>query len=586
MENKRVAEVLAEFKSVEARRKPWEAQWEDIAKWVFSRKQGFTESFSAGDFYRHGDVYDSTAVRANNIMASSLLGSLWKSGARTFRIQRPEYIRETAGVKAYYTELNRRMVYHMEYPDAGLEVALQEYMLESGAFGTAGIGIFKGRNIERGGPMVEYRVWNLKSTYICEDGHGRVNKLFYRFDWNAPQIIEEYGEEMLKIDVIKAAYEKMDYDRKFKCLQVIRPRKNYNPNIQNAQNYPIESLHIFMDTKDILRDSGYTEPPVKVGRFYKNQDEEYGRSPAMEALPDIVELNGLMEVIHKAAELTTFPPIWVMDDGSLGNGVIDRSPNAVTVLDSSSRINQGAPMGAIATVGELNTANKVAERLTNQIMSHFYVDRLLDLNNQTRMTLGEANIRNELRAESLGSIFARQISELFTPTVQRTFNVLFEQGELGVIENSPQHKAIVAAGKMPLFIPPEVAEAIQYNLDIYYIKYISPAARMLRAEEYRGLADTWAFATQYSESAPELMLRLNRDESVKMLVELSGAPEKLLVSDEEYAQNVEMWEKAQAIQAQQQLELNASKANSQDAGAEQQLAQAEATRAGSGQQGR
>jgi len=80
--NNNVDNILKEFASVKTRRSIWERIWELVARYVISRKQGFTNPTDQPDFYVHGDVYDDTAPLALGQMVSSLTGALWKGARR------------------------------------------------------------------------------------------------------------------------------------------------------------------------------------------------------------------------------------------------------------------------------------------------------------------------------------------------------------------------------------------------------------------------------------------------------------------------------------------------------------------------
>lgn len=572
--------LIKEHAALKARRAPLERVWELIARYVLNRKQGFGSDLNPGDFFVHGDVYDDTAIRALNIMVSSLTGALWKNGARTFRLVKPHNIRETSAVKEFYAEINRRTVYHMEHQKAGFDVAYQEFMMENGGFGTGALGVFPSKPGSEN--LVEYQVWPLKSLCIVEGANGFVIKVFCEFDFTAAQLIEEYGEEVLKISDVKAAYERKDYEKKFRVLWVIQPRARYNPLIDNNLNMPYESIHILTNPKSELKTSGFTEMPVKVSRFYKIRGEEYGRCPAMEALASIVSANAIQEIIETNAEKRSNAAKYFLDDGTFGGGIVDRSPGSTTVIDISSRISSAVPFGDIDAGGDVNELYKVKETLVNQIMSHFFVDRLLDLNNQTRMTLGEAQIRNEMRSESLGSIYNRQIREGLTPAIERTVSILFDAGELGVIEGSEKYKMLVAQGKEPLIIPPEVVEALGKGEDFYEIKYISPAARVLRSEELRGIMNTWQFCGAYAAIEPELMLKLNKERSIELINELGGASDEILLSREDFEKEIQGYRESQAIAAQQRMAATQADIDAKNGAAAQGAAQAQASLTGVG----
>jgi len=361
-------------------------------------------------------------------------------------------------------------------------------------------------------------------------------------------------------------------------LWVVRPRADYKKGGDGQTRYSYESIHILEDEKVVLREAGYSGNPIVVSRFYKNEGEEYGRSSGYNALSPTIELNALIEMLTKGTELAFLPPWYVLDDGTFGNGIIDRSPGAVIPMDvTSSKITGASPIGQIGTVGDMNPALKLVEWLYTEINAHFFVDRLTDLNNKTRMTLGEAQIRNELRADSVGSIFSRQIEEKLTPTIRRTLAVLEEAGELGVEPGSEQHVMAVADNKKALLIPDELMQLRKQGIEIYQIEYISPAARILRAEELRGVISTWQFAAGFSGVAPELMLRIDKKRSMEIVNDLYGAPSDILLSVEEFEKALAAYQKSQVMMMQANAAKLAADVQAKNASANQQNAQAEAT---------
>jgi hypothetical protein len=566
---------LKEFSAVKARRAPWEPVWELIARYMLQRKQGFTTVNTPGDFYTHEDVCDNTAGQALQTMVSSLDGALWKNGARTFRWEKPRQARDTEEVKKFYAEINSRTVYHMEHEKAAFGTARQESFMESSGFGTGGLGIFAAPAGSE--HKVEYKAMALKNLYVVEDSKGRVYKEFYEIEYDAFQLVAEYGE-VAQTDKVKSLIEVNNHDTKMKVLWIVRPRADYKKGGDGQTRYSYESVHILVDEKIILREAGYSGNPIVVDRFYKNEGEEYGRSAGYNALSPTIELNALIEMLTKGTELTFLPPWFVLDDGTFGNGVIDRSPGAVISMDvTSSKITGASPIGQIGTVGDMNPALKLVEWLVVEINGHFFVDKLTDLNNKTRMTLGEAQIRNELRADSVGSIYSRQIEEKLTPTIRRTKTVLEEAGELGVEPGSELHAQLIAEGKEPLLIPDELMTLRDQGIEIYQIKYISPAARILRAEELRGVISTWQFAAGFSGVAPELMLRIDKKRSMEVINDLYGAPSDILLSEEKFLEALQMYQQQQMMMMKAQVAKIEADVQAKNASANQQNAQAEAT---------
>jgi hypothetical protein len=539
---------------------------------MFQRKQGFTTVSTPGDFYTHDDVVDNTAGSALQTMVSSLDGALWKNGGRTFRVVRPRQARDTEEIKTFYRESNARILGQMEHEESAFGTARQEALAEAVGFGTDAIGIFKSKAGSK--HKVEYRSLPLKNLYVVEDSRGRVIKEFYEFEYTAFQLVGEYGEAV-KTDKVKALLDSNNYDTKLKVLWLVQP--NEDP----LKKFSYESIHILQDEKSVIRDMGFKGNPIVVSRFYKNEGEEYGRCPSYNALSPTIELNGVVEIITKGGELTALPSWYVLDDGTFGNGTIDRSPGGVIPIDAtSSRITGMAPIGQIGAVGTLMPLLKLMEMLVTEIKQHFLNDKLTDLNNTTRMTLGEAQIRNELRADNTGSIFSRQMDEKLTPVIRRTIGILEEEGEIGVERGSEIHAQLVSVGKEPLFIPDELLALRDQGVEIYPIEFISPAARILKSEEVRGMISLWQFAAGFAGVAPELMLWLNKKKTMPIVRDLYGAPDDAIVSEEEFEKALAGYQQAQAQQMQIQSAATAAEIAAKGASANQQNAQAEATRGG------
>jgi len=230
-----------------------------------------------------------------------------------------------------------------------------------------------------------------------------------------------------------------------------------------------------------------------------------------------------------AIEKNLDPPLGVIDDGSLGGGEIDTSARGITVFNVSGRAGEKNPVFPLFTVGEIKQTINLIEALDNSITDHFMLDRLLDFNNETEMTLGEANLRNKLRNSTLGSVFFRQIKEVFTPLIKRTFNISFDKGELGVIRDSPEHKALQEQGKSNIIIiPEEVAKRMLAGEDVYRIKFFTPAMRIMQAEEAEGIIRTWEFAgTLASFGVTSALDNLDEDESVNRMADIQGAPSQI-----------------------------------------------------------
>ncbi len=524
MASSRINNIFQRFKVLKNNKRSLISLFKLISEYVYNRKYDGQDIPNAGIFADE-DIYDNTAQRANGIMANVMVNNIWPNGPRTFSLGRTWDTPDTEEVKTYFSYVNQQMYSVMDNTKAGLQTALDEYMLDQGAFATSGIYV-KEKEDDRAVP-VRYEAWSIKGRYIDEGPDGNIDTIFSEISMSVRNAVKVYGYENLSARVRKD-FDNGDIENKVKILHVIEPRLERDKSKKGVKDMPIASIHIEVDTRKILKESGMEEMPVFIGRFSKVPGEIYGRSPAMVAMADILEINAVREAISIATEKQLDPPMAVYDDGALGAGAIDTSAGAINVFSVTGRLNAGKPIEPLYTVGELQSSYTHIDTLKETINNHFYLDRLLDFNNETRMTLGEAQLRNALRGQSLGAFYARQENEVITPMIERTFNILLKLGRLGVIQGSKEEVEQLKRGMQPVYIPEELVQRMMNGEDFYEITYLSPAKRTMQSEELRGIIETANFAVQVAPASPEIIDNIDFDKLIARVAKLSGAPMELI----------------------------------------------------------
>lgn len=524
MASSRINNIFQRFKVLKNNKRSLNSLFQLISEYVYNRKYDGQDIPNAGIFADE-DIYDNTAQRANGIMANVMVNNIWPNGPRTFSLGRTWDTPDTEEVKTYFSYVNQQMYSVMDNTKAGLQTALDEYMLDQGAFATSGIYV-KEKEDDKAVP-VRYEAWSIKGRYIDEGPDGNIDTIFSEISMSVRNAVKVYGYENLSARVRKD-FDNGDIENKVKILHVIEPRLERDKSKKGVKDMPIASIHIEVDTRKILKESGMEEMPVFIGRFSKVPGEIYGRSPAMVAMADILEINAVREAISIATEKQLDPPMAVYDDGALGAGAIDTSAGAINVFSVTGRLNAGKPIEPLYTVGELQSSYTHIDTLKETINNHFYLDRLLDFNNETRMTLGEAQLRNALRGQSLGAFYARQENEVITPMIERTFNILLKLGRLGVIQGSKEEVEQLKRGMQPVYIPEELVQRIMNGEDVYEITYLSPAKRTMQSEELRGIIETANFAVQVAPASPEIIDNIDFDKLIARVAKLSGAPMELI----------------------------------------------------------
>lgn len=576
--------ILEQYEALKTEKQAYLPVFEVINEFVRLRKQNFISDATTDEFLTAKEVFDATAINANSTMAAALLGNMWPNGAGSVRIVKPDSLTSSTPVDEFFKNASQVLANKMDHPKARLSLALSEYMNDEGAFGTCGIAVFENKvkvkneegkdelAVDPDNPVI-YKVWDVKTMVIDEDINGVVNVLANETQWTVRQVVQEFGYDKCA-DAVKKKYDNRNYLEKVKVLHAIFPRNEEEMRKGGKTNkgLPYASYHIDLDHKHLMRESGFKEMPVIVGRFYKVPGEKYGRSAAMQALPDILEINAVRESKMLATEKLLDPPLVVLDDGTLGAGEIDTSAGALNVLNVSGRIANQDPIKPLFTVGELQSTENHIEQLVQNITQAFFIDRLLDLNNDTRMTLGEAQIRNRIRGDSLTAIFDRQELEVFVPIIERTMNILLEAGLLGVI-SSDEEVLLRMSDKQAKVIPPEVVDLITSGREWYKIQFISPAKRMQQAEEMQGILSTMEIANAVAQYDPSVLDWINKDVMLRRATELGGGPSELINPEDVVLSVREARAEAQRLAAEQEQMRNESEVARNYAQAQQMAVQ-------------
>lgn len=533
----KVKAALKRLETMHQKKSFWRIHWQVLAEYFLQRKASFTIQRIEGAFLNE-ELFDGTGADAVMKSASAINTMCWPNSAQSFQLERQTNMPDTEVVKKYYEKASINLSEDMDEPRAGLAVAMDEHHIDQVTFGTSGISVMPGK---KGKTVLQFRAENVKHMSIDEGADGFVDTVYIEHEWPLRRVVKEYGLENLHADTQKMWKENKE-EELIEILMAVQPRQDIEEGKEGIHGMEIESLHIEVKKKHLIKESGFNDIPIKVARLRKALGEIYGRSFAMPALPDEQELNAVWESVTMCIEKQADPTLIVPEDGIAGGNSIDTSAGAVIVYNVSGMAG-GGPQKPVDTLpaGEVHEAGKLIETLEKKIANHFMLDRLLDFNNDVEMTLGEANLRDKIRGFLLGSLFARQVAECYDPVIKRSADISFEAGRLGVVENSEEHLALIKQGYGTdeiLIIPDVILKRMGYEKGKklkrppFRIKYISPAARMMQAEQAEGIVQTLEYAIKTIQINPAGGDAVNFDESIKILAFLKGAPTQTVNSAE------------------------------------------------------
>lgn len=185
-------------------------------------------------------------------------------------------------------------------------------------------------------------------------------------------------------------------------------------------------------TKHIITEYAYSTKPIMVPRWSSNSYEKYGRSPAIRGLPTVKSLNRVKRIMMRASEKHVDPVIAIPVDAAanVDHLAFDINPGGYIEVMPDATGGMTLPQ-PIALGGNIAIGQEEADSLESMIDEIFYMDVLtliMDMN--TTATATQINSANAEKLDLMVPIIVQLLSDLVKPLVERSFQILMEEGEI------------------------------------------------------------------------------------------------------------------------------------------------------------
>lgn len=544
-------------------------QYAELSQYFYQINKDFNPyapQTAIGDFENDGAINDNIGMKSAKAMASAIMGLVWKNEAGTFRLVPSKNIQETKQVQDYFKRINIDLAMYFERPKSRFVQSLFQTILEMVIYGTSGLCVQSGGYLS----PLKFHNKSVLSFYLGYDKDGEINTIFIDYNVSAQELFQKYGERAGS--TVVSAVQQNDLMQRFIMTEAIKPR--INPAAEKGKLSMPFSSEIFLPNENIfLEEGGYESLPLKVFFCNKLEYEPYGRGIGMEALPTVVQANIASEILAIGGELIAQPAMGMYDNGSLAGLAVDLSAGALNVFNVAGTVPTEKPMFPLYTVGDLRVIAEWLLVLKQEIKEYFLLDKLYELNQKQRMTLGEALIRDAIRSDSLSPLFT-QILAALDELLQRSVDILFGMGLLGLpdAENIelPEVQTLLENGFSPIQIPQEVLEVQVSGLDWYDIVFINPASRIMNNEELQSTLKFIEIMGQAGAINPDFLDVINPDGTAEKIKELTA-------TDSIVTNSLEVRNQIRQARAQMQAQMAQIEAQVKLASANQMNAQARAS---------
>ena len=516
MQQQEFRRLAAELKNNLARlmdkRSTWESHWQECADFMQPRKAEINKERQRGD-KRNIQIFDATAIHALELLAASLHGMLTSSANRWFSLRYKEsLLNESDEAKEWLEDAIDKM--YLGFARSNFQQEVFEVYHDLICFGTACLMIEEDEN-----DIIRFSSRHIKEFYVQENKKGLVDTIYRRFKMPVQAAVDKFGFENFSRST-QNLFKKEPFEE-IELVHVVRPRSIYNERKEDKKNMPFQSIYFEYGEGHIINIGGFKEMPYVVPRYLKASTEIYGRSPAMNALPDVKVLNKMVETALKAAAKQVDPPLLVPDDSMLSP--IRMSAGSLNYYRSGSRDRiEPLNIGQQTSV-TLNQENQRREAIAKM----FHIDQLMVTANRT-MTATEVLQRNEEKMRILGPVMGRLQSELLQPMILRVFNIML------------RNKLFKQA--------PEILNNQEVD-----IEYVSPMAMAQKGQELQSLMRGLELFGQIGQIAP-VQDYIDENGLIKQIIRITGLPARMIRSDKEVKK---IRGERQAMQAQQMQMMQA-----------------------------
>lgn len=364
------------------------------------------------------------------------------------------------------------------------------------------------------------------------DAKGRVTSFARRFTLNAAQMIKEFGRDNVS-EAVKNAYDNSDITQRFDVELLIEENLDYNPDVLRPGNFPWRSCYWERGCSDrFLRLAGYHEQPFLMPRWLVVANSVYGTGPGHNALGNCMQLqriekNKLRCMDNEGDPAMIFP-------ASMKK--VNRQPGGINFVADGTQMQAYplVPPGAKRYEGFMN----LSQEKRQQIGATFYNDLLVMLTTQDtpQMTAREVAERHEEKLLILGPVLERFHNEVLEPLTLRTFGIGLRNG----------------------LFPPMPEEISATEIKVNFVSLLAQAQKQVSIPSVQNvLGIVGNVAGVYPEAADNI----NIDNVVREVASMSGAPEKIIRSEDEVeALRSQRLAQQQAMQQQAQLQAAAQPA--------------------------
>lgn len=495
--------------------------WRELADYILPRRYKWlvtpNQAYRGAPINQH--IIDSSGTIAARTCASGLMSGLTSPTRPWFKLKVAGFSNADAShpVSLWLDEVTRRMMRVFSVSNFYNSIAIVYFDLT--VFGTAAMLMYEDYE-----DMI--RCFNpcLGEYFLQNDARMEAGVFAREFVRTVPQIVEEFGEENIPENICELYRTAggANLSREYIICHLIEP--NVQPSTV-AKMFKYREIYWLKDgsspEKPVLRIRGFHEMPGMFPRWDIVANDAYGRSPGMDALPDIKQLQQEQKRKAQAIDKMVNPPLKA--DVQLKNQPASLLPGGITYIAGQNNVGIEPIFLVNPPVREL--MEDIAQ-VQGRVKDIFFNDLFMMISQlQTVRTATEIDARREEKLVQLGPVIERFENECLSPAITRVFNILNRKG----------------------LLPPPPQEIAGLPVQIEYVSMLAEAQKAVATSS---IERVFGIAGNLAAVEPSVLDNINFDAAIDEYATLLGTSPKIIRAPEEVARL-----RAAKQQAQQQQQM-------------------------------
>jgi hypothetical protein len=528
--------------AMETYRWTWWTHWRELADYILPRRYRWLvtpNQWNRGSPINQRILINTATIALRNL-ASGMMSGITSPSRPWFRLDVADKgLAAQDDVKLWLDDCTGRMQRVMAASNYYTAKAMQ--YVDLACFGTAPMIIYE----DIGTPSSNViRCFNpCAGEYFCAVGPNfDVNTLYRKFAMSVDQVVAEFGIENVSENIRKAyAQGGARLEQEILIGHAIEPNAEFMQAAQGLTTRGIPAAFQYQEVfwefgstnTDVLRVKGFYDQPFSAPRWDTNGNDAYGRSPCMDCLGDVKQLQVQAKRKAQGLDKIVNPPMGA--DMALKNTPASLMAGDVTYLPSTNGVGF-KPLFQISNM-PIEEVSKDMDKAIERIKDTLYNDLFLMISGlDTVRTATEIDARKEEKLMMLGPVLERFDRESLAPDIVRIYRIMMRNG---------------------MFLPPP--DALK-NATVHPV-YISSLADQQRATITTSIERVSAFIGNLQAVDAQAIDKLDVDVMIDEYADALRVPPQIIRSGKRLAAIRD----ARQQQAAQQQQLQASQAAVQGA---------------------